>query len=369
MKKRVAGIAVTFMIATAGCSAGRGPGKREDLVGKWVAVTIAGDPIPDVQPHGSFKIVLTLNADGTFTEHQEIRFMGSIVADSKGTYKREKQEVLLEGTCTTFMDDGYAKNTDTEHIHRTLRFDGEQLSDLDRKMACVYVREGAPRPKPKQPAAPRKFAADPAAVRLLRSVEKTYASIRSYRDEGTLESSGEGFEFKHARFATRFSRPGKFYFCVEGLERGKVYERNAVWSAGGKSWLYLGMDRPDSAFGEGDIAADLGTMSPESGYEALLVPDLLMPTLRGAEPLSEKYPEISLGVDEHLGGTDARVVRLSGRDVLGLTLWIDRKSNLIVKVYEALSKATIVYRPKVNVKFGAGDFTFRIPRYTGRGNN
>ena len=362
MNKCVAGIVFASIIAGACRTVACGQGEPDDLVGKWVVVTMAGHSLADMEARWRPSFVLSLNSDGTFTEHREMHFMTTYIADSKGTYKRDSQAVRLDGMSTTFVDDGYAKNTDMEHVHRSLRFDGEQLSDPDEKL--VYVREGAPaRPKPKPPAARRKIVFNPAAVRLLQTVERTYASIRSYRDEGTLESSGEGFEFKHARFATRFFRPGKFYFCVQGLEQGKVYEQNAVWSAGGKAWLYEGMDRPDSAFGGGDVASDLGNMSPESGGETLLVPFLLMPTLRGAEPLSESYPEISLGPDEPVAGVAARIVKLSGPGKLTLTLWIGKKSHLILKVYEAFSKGTIVYRPQVNVKFGPGDFTFKIPRY------
>src|SRR5688572_5900921 len=101
-------------------------GARNDhpLVGTWNLVEPEemkgmGGPKPTWE--------LRFNEDGTFTEHVENRIMMTLIADTKGTYSLRDDKVTLEGTSTTYMDDGYKKDTETEKVRRTMRLEKGSL--------------------------------------------------------------------------------------------------------------------------------------------------------------------------------------------------------------------------------------------------
>jgi hypothetical protein len=337
--------------------------QRDPLVGKWEP--IAPDEMfgTDVPKEERPQWILTLNADGSFTEHMESHIMMNFVSDAKGAYKHQKDNLTLDGSSKVFTDDGYSKGTETVPVHRTFRVKGDKLIENGEEkgemgLNLIYARVGTPRETTPQPQKP-KLTADPKAVDILKAVDKTYASLKTYSDQGTLEGSGEGFMYKHARFTTRFSRPNKFFFSVEGVENGKAYDRNAVWTDGKKEWLYMGMD---GALGERDIRASLGTISPTSGIETTLIPDLLAITKHPEDSLVNQFGGIHLGSVETIGSIKCQKVKLQGETGQQLDIWVGLTNHLIYRAYDDSRKATITYHPKTNVRFGAHDFTFKVPR-------
>lgn len=196
------------------------------------------------------------------------------------------------------------------------------------------------------------------AIKRLKALEQQYARLQTYSDQGELQSSGQGFMAKNARFETRFSRGGGFLFKEQALENGKPYDQNAVWSDGKRSWLYMEMVGGSAERG---IADALSTISTTGGYVTMLVPALLMPNEFKGGILSETAQEITLEADALAGGAECSVLKVKKSSGMSLTLWIDKKSGLILKALEPNSGSTITYQPQVNVKLRAKDFVFVQP--------
>jgi outer membrane lipoprotein-sorting protein len=356
------GIAVVVLLAAGGLLYTR-LGPKSPLVGKW-ELRFIDDRLPSLpSKQGAPTWTIHFRADGTFAEHMENRIMMVMVTDSKGTYKVEGDKVRLTGTTTMYMDDGGRKSNKSGPFRQTLTISGDRLlvekmvsPTGERALEAAFFRVGSPLAKVLEKPMPT---ASAEARQVILDLEKRYAALESYADEGTLKSSGRGFMAKEARFSTRFSRPGKFRFKVDALDGGKPYETNAVWSDGSKSWLHMGSVGGSD---ERSIANGLGTISPSSGFEALLVPQLLMPDQFKGARLSESIKSIHLAADQPVSGVACHVLKLTNDRGLTITLWIDRESLLIRQALDTEAEATITYRPKTNVRLGPKDFSFEPPQ-------
>lgn len=303
------------------------------------------------------KWTLTLKADGSFEESIENRVMMDLASNGRGTYTRQGNRVTFRGTATYRSDDGYAKDSGTKPIAYDFTHVNGALIQKGRGSGpdMVFRRVGDPAPPSDKPVVQQ---SDPKAAALLKLVEKRYASLSSYSDEGTMKSSGKGFMAKHAKFTTRLKRPKLFRFEEVLLEAGKVYDKNVVWSDGKLSWLYMGSVGGSDEKG---IANALSTISATSGYETMLVPSLLLPKEFKGGSLSEQFKEIVLGPFEKVNNKECQVIQLSNPGRMKLQLWIEAKTSLILRAHDTLADATITYNPSANISIEAKDFKFSPP--------
>jgi hypothetical protein len=68
----------------------------------------------------------------------------------------------------------------------------------------------------------------------------------------------------------------------------------------------------------------LSTISPTSGYETTLAPELLLPADFGEPHIDTFFKEISLAGEEKASGKDCYMLRLSNPGGMDLQLWVDK---------------------------------------------
>jgi len=313
------------------------------FVGKWVGWMIEKDMPPTALNYPETNWTFKLSADGTFTAHVENHVMSNLVENDKGTYKVAGSKVTFTGTSRYSFDDGGKKDSGTRAYNATMQYAKRALTWDEGELHMEFLREGE-----KPTYTPEKFKpSNPAAARLLKSVEAHYSSLKSYADEGVMTSSGEGFTAKNVKFVTRFVRPKQFRFQASYFENGKQYGSMAAWQNGSKSWL--SMTDGDSPMGpeERPLANALSTPI-EAGSASTLVPELLMPDQFGSS-LSKEYAEADESPDAKVGGRMCSVLVLKRGHGIVLTLWIDRETKLIVQATQKGTGEKITYSPRANV--------------------
>ena len=124
-------VGVTIVVVIGGYFAFKVNQKASPLPGKWVLVKpedlVGSDEVPEYRPIWD----LTLRADGTYNEHREIKLMGYVIWDAKGSYRRAGNKLHFSGTILWASDDGYSKTTDLEADSRILTIDGNTLTDTE----------------------------------------------------------------------------------------------------------------------------------------------------------------------------------------------------------------------------------------------
>jgi outer membrane lipoprotein-sorting protein len=307
---------------------------------------------------------LTLNDDGTFTQHVQNRVMWTLIMTSRGKYMRAGDTLTLTGTSAGYSDDGYVKEHFKDRAFTMkLKYADGVLTILDGRTdegisRIVFRREGEhalPLPKVRP--------SDPKAVQIVHEMQRRYAALKSYSDEGTLTSSGRGFMAKNAIFQTRFVRPRRFRFQVVEFEDGKEWNKNVVWSDGEKAWWYSReMGGLEGGTVERGLGNALSTISPTAGEETMLVPALLLPTEFGGPSFDAALEEISFAGDEKVSGKDCFVIGLSNPEGMRQKLWIEKSDYQILQAFDSLPKATITYQPKCNLAIPDSEFKFSPPK-------
>lgn len=220
----------------------------------------------------------------------------------------------------------------------------------------------------------------PTAVQILRSMEKAYASCRSYRDSGEVRTAvvTDGGRAGSARpFATAFVRPGRFRFTFTDPGLGERSSSYIVWSDGTdvRSWW----DAKPGVRDPGSLESALVPAAGISGGSSVRVPGLLMAEALGQGPLLVALERIGDGTDRDVvcfrvrgkGRTTPYTLSMGARLLTvkdeSVTVWIDRTSFLIRKVEETrtfetyASEGTTTYSPEVNVDIPAAQLAFGAP--------
>jgi uncharacterized protein DUF2092 len=332
--------------------------EHSDLSGTWVYQSGLGRI--DRNAARLNRWTLTLNDDGTFTERLQNHIMMTLVVNARGTYTRHGDTVTLIGSRKTYMDDGYKQETQSEPLRMKLRFADHVLTVIDgdpRDTAPpqVFRREGdriAPSLEP-QPQA-----SDPQAVQILYEMRRRYAMLNTYSDEGTVRSSDRDSRVKNIRFQTRFMRPHKFRFQAVRVSKGKEKDKSVVWSDGKKTWLY------DCAgcVGERGLGNALRLIADTSGYETVLVPELLLPAEFGAPTIDPSMGGFFIIGEQNVFGKDCYVIGMRGPEGVDLKLWVDRSSYLILQAFTREPQETMSYQPKGNIRVAESEFRFSPPK-------
>ncbi len=330
-----------------GCSA-----PTSELAGRYVGwMFMDGEYIASDGTMGTSES-LTLRADSTYAYEMQSSFMGPMSVKAEGKFERAGESLELKGTMTARARDGQKESTESGPHRLSLKLENGMLTYKDGKGDAYFFRREGTGPPPSPPELKLK-ASDPAAVALLRKVEKTYASLKTYLDTGTVKSQGGGFVAKDARFRTLFERPSKFRFEASQLVDGREFDRTEVTWDGSTCWWYT------TEFGETTerpLGNALGIVSLTFGPEANLVPPLLMPDAFRGSGLAEIYPEISLLPDENLGDRACAVLQLRSKGAYATKLWIDKSTNMIVRLYEDLRDVTVTFEPSPNTRIEAAEF-------------
>ncbi|MBA3725479.1 MAG: hypothetical protein H0W86_03275 [Armatimonadetes bacterium] len=293
----------------------------------------------------SQKLILRPNNSYTFQMESTAMMQASVKA--QGTYSRTGDDLRLTGTMTSFMDDGYKKGSRSGPHQMSLRIENDMLAMRDGKNDPFYFRKVGTGPPPIPPELQLEES-DSAALALLRKVEKTYASLLSYMDAGTVKSGGGGFVAKDAKFRTLFQRPSKFRFEASQFDGGKEFDRVEItWNGGAKCWWYT------TEFGETadrPLANAMSIAAVNFGPEIDLVPPLLLPDAFRGATLAEQYPEVTLLKDEMIDGRECSVLGLKSKGTDVTKLWIDKKNHMILRLYEELREVIVTFKPSTNAQ-------------------
>jgi len=206
-----------------------------------------------------------------------------------------------------------------------------------------------------------------------------YAALTSYADRGSVETvyrSGAGptLTEQHA-FTTSYQAPRRFRLDFKSESAG-AGERFVIWSEGEAFNTWWSTTKVASTFprGQGTTAFAIGSL-PTKGA-ATVIPPLIFAKSGLQGPLSNLQPD-SDSVAGHpcykLHGTESQLYG-SGRatNVRPVTLWIDRDSLLVRKVFEdtpeSLGAATVsqvitTIDPQGNPSLDAASFHFEPPAH------
>jgi VWFA-related protein len=201
------------------------------------------------------------------------------------------------------------------------------------------------------------------AREILDRVSSTYASCRSYSDEGEVKSSRKIFS-RTAHFTTVFVRPGGFKY---ELESETPHGRFVIWKDAetDKSWTALPPNERELPLEEG-----LSRIAFFSGGSSLVVPSLLLSKSFISMGLLELLEDPKLTGTEKIDGKQTYRVEGKHRDQV-VKLWIDQSNFLILKTYRGLQatiigeEVTIKYKPVINVDINAGKVAFKPPEVKG----
>ena len=253
----------------------------------------------------------------------------------------------------TTTDDGYKKGTETGPHHLKLKLENGMLMGKDGKNDPYYYRKEGTGPPP-LPTQLQLKPSDDAAVALIEKVEKTYASLRSLKVTGTVQSQGGGFVAKNANFRLLFQSPSQFRFEASVLlgSNGETDENQITWDGGAKCWWYA------KEFGEitdRTLGNALSIVAVNAGPQANLLSELLLPKELGQGALSAE-PEATLLPDEKLGGKVCAVLQLRSQGASATKVWVDKSSGMILQLYEELRGITVTFASHPNVAIAPQDF-------------
>jgi len=188
---------------------------------------------------------------------------------------------------------------------------------------------------------PRSMPTDHSASEILARVVETYATCRSYREDGdeqTVFITGTSPWHRRTtrkKFRTAFVRPDRLFFeCLDaGVGPESEWRRGVAWAdpSGAHAWNSMGipMRNTDS------ISGALEALSAMSNSISWFASSLLFSNLGGRSPLPDPNTARLIGDEDVDGVTCHRIegVRLGDQ---GVTIWIEAQSLLVRRIDSAL---------------------------------
>ncbi|CAN5525080.1 hypothetical protein BH11ARM1_BH11ARM1_13360 [soil metagenome] len=287
---------------------------------------------------------LELRDNGTYESHLTSNVMMQVKSDSKGTYTVIGKVVRLQGSKTTFMDDGYKKGTTTAAEDLSLKIESGSLVEKLADDFSIYFRKvgAGPPPIPKLPALAK---SDPKALKIVREVERMYRSLSSYRDKGSAISD-DGFSAKNVKFETYLMGRRNFGFKARSFDgKEEIDHVEIAWDGKKTRWT-----QPEYGVNESrPLANAMSIVQVEFGDSAELVPSLLLPKEMLRSPFESRFGQVTQLPDETVRGRLCLVVKLKTLTGDVTTLWIDKTLKLIRRESESVRKSTIDYEPVANL--------------------
>lgn len=229
--------------------------------------------------------------------------------------------------------------------------------------------------------------ADTAAIAAVLRMEKTYAQMPSYRDNGTATMTFTGPLAPDTTitlaFSTVFQRPSKLRIDFEqkksfGADQSKAKqelerelqllgvsagERAVAWSNGKGVWTWSSWSGASASHRSIDYA--LASLSDFSTGVSQCIPKMLLPRGVSSLGLSEIGDWRSAGTEKVAGRTCLKVTSKLRRQ----TLWLDKSGSLLLKssfvtdVAEGVTGHHVVsYVPATKPRIASSAFTFAPPR-------
>ncbi|HEX6187621.1 MAG TPA: VWA domain-containing protein [Pyrinomonadaceae bacterium] len=211
-------------------------------------------------------------------------------------------------------------------------------------------------------------AQEPSANEILSRVAATYASCRSYYDEGSI--NGAMYGFRNGYFRTTFVRPSHLAFEFWPNRDDKDSKTGwAVWKSGDsiKNWVpsNLGPGLGTAREAPLDTALD-GLAAPSAGASLYIAP-LLLPSLFRTTDLLASMSEVRLAGEDKIDGRETfrLEARLWGQQ--GVKLWIDKTQYLILKSSRKLVvggqqiESTVHFKPILNADIPPEKLFLKVP--------
>jgi VWFA-related protein len=199
-------------------------------------------------------------------------------------------------------------------------------------------------------------------------VAATYASCRSYYDEGSIKSGSKAFGNGH--FRTTFVRPNHLAFELwlsgEDKDRGRGW---VVWKNGDsvKSWLPSNIQPGFSNRREAPLDLALERLAFPSAGGSLTIAPLLLADLFRTSDLLASLSDVRLTGNEKIDGRET--FRLEGKlwQAQPIKLWIDKTQYVIVKITRKVLfgdsevESTVHFKPKLNTDIPPEVLQFKMP--------
>lgn len=340
---------LTFLYAVAPPVAG--------VTGKWRGVDVTDGQILQPYSNGLMTWDLDLLPDGTFKWHQALHVMTDMIADGGGKYTVEGSKVHLKGSAAASLDDGHGKWNETLPVNYDLVERAGELwmpvrtpAQPDFLMVVLFYRPGSqphiPADMMPKPWVPEKSSSSARA--LAGRVEARYASLKTYRDEGTMRSNGYGWAPESMQFRTCFQRGKGLFYKSVAPQITEFPRRNEIWMRGSKVWL-SSQGVPPQRQKSLDLALD--GLPSDSGDGAEVVPRLL----GGLHPLTAAR-QVVRKANVVYGGKKCAVLELSDSPNRATRLTIDLASLMIVRVQDSLTSEDYRFKPHVDGPVDAKSF-------------
>ncbi len=219
--------------------------------------------------------------------------------------------------------------------------------------------------KPEPPSI-EQLAANEAARKFLAEVARTYASCRSYRDEGIVETvyvKEGGDQTRRLSFSTRFVRPDRFRFEYGHHDSDQYAPACIIWQKRDRVRDWQVSLKPQAV---GELSFAIAGATGVSSGSAHTIPCLLIPNVCLTLGLSE-LDDIALAGEETLDGTVCVKLKGNKSNLTRITLWVERESRLVRKIVEESqfaafrTRETTTYRPRINTAIPDADLAFDPP--------
>ncbi len=214
------------------------------------------------------------------------------------------------------------------------------------------------------------LAQEPSANEILTKVAATYASCRSYYDEGSIKSGSKAFGSGY--FRTTFVRPNHLAFELwlshEDKDNGRGW---VVWKNGDavNSWLPRYIQPGFSNRREAPLDLALERLAFPSAGGSLTISPLLLPDLFRTSDLLASMSDVRMTGREKIDGRET--FRLEGMlwRTQPIKLWIDKTQYVIVKFSRKVSfgdsevESTVLFKPKLNPDLSPESLQLKMPEH------
>lgn len=204
---------------------------------------------------------------------------------------------------------------------------------------------------------------------------ENYATIQSYSDTGTVVIEGAGINDTH-RFTTRYQAPRSYF--LEFIKTGDV-DRYVIWSDAEAFHTWWKTTGVVEDYPRGTGAHAFGQAGYLTKGSALVLAPLFF-SQSGLQGPFINFEDLELEGSENVGGHDCYKIAGMTRDVYAatgrevnihkLSVWIDKQTFLIIKIYEGPPKgtppaqamySTTTFDPVANPQLNEASFKFDAP--------
>jgi VWFA-related protein len=208
----------------------------------------------------------------------------------------------------------------------------------------------------------------PNANEILARVASTYATCRSYYDEGSI--SGALYGFRNGYFRTTFVRPSHLAFELWPNRDDKDRKTGwAVWKSGDsiKSWVPSNLRPGSGTEKEAPLDTALDGLAVPSAGASLYIAPLLLPSLFRTTDLLASMSDVRLAGEDKIDGREAFRIEAKLGGQQEVKLWIDKTQYLILRSSRKLVvgnqplESTVHFKPILNADIPPERLFLKVP--------